>query len=861
MARLCMESLEHQTSVTDIRVAIKDLSAGLNGLYELYEEAWTRVKRQPPGLRKLGQSVVYWLASAFTQMTVEQLRDGLAIREGDTTLSPESRPVLDLLTVACHGLVKIDAESQIVRPAHYTTKEFFERLRAEEFPNFHQTIASTCLTYLRFDVFGHGPCKFISSRGLDVGGRARGLIDPSDILARRISQHPFVSYAAHYWGDHARDSPEQAVEARILAFLHMTPNVASAIQAKYAGSEYQYDLDLKTEGSLALHAAVCFRLEHIVHVLLGELTKAEINGVDCRCKSALHWAVESKSTVVAQRLLQAGADLESTIRGEAYQVVRILHGVGSSEATETWYRTGKDISQEIVIQGDLVYIAVKLDQIEILTTYIRTTGEDSDARKRASNVVGKAAILGKTVAIELAITHGAHVEARNRHGKTPLMVAIEESHLDAARLLLAKNASPDVGCQIWGCRRLLQRAVASQTIFIQRLTLVRDCCGAPEQERFRKGTTTLAIADTDVFFQNFKDLFPGKPYRPLSWSIPQHERFLEALHEDSLQQSMIEALLEQSSDLSLKTDDCQTILHLAVCSATRLEIILKKARNLPSCGLDVNARDAKERTPLHCAAAVGNAAAMRTLLQYGGDIHARGANEATPLHFAVETFDCINVALENCAGVKTRDSAGRAEIHYLAMLANEPNPQKLTAWQKSQLNPTNPFEAGIKEKREALGVDQPYFSRIPRSMDMRTLRLFHSAYQKIGVDGRFSKDIYNLAMGDYVYLKTAGQVDFADTADWLVIMKKRYKLWPRNVEKAIAHAFRRAKQEPKTWTIDLDEFARSGGEYWVGGNGQAGETLNSTEPVQGRTMTFDGERPASMDSSNWFLIPSDLGLS
>ena len=49
---------------------------------------------------------------------------------------------------------------------------------------------------------------------------------------------------------------------------------------------------------------------------------------------------------------------------------------------------------------------------------------------------------------------------------------------------------------------------------------------------------------------------------------------------------------------------------------------------------DVNARDAKNRTPLHVASVYGDLDGARLLLQHGADIHAQDAEGRTPFQAA-----------------------------------------------------------------------------------------------------------------------------------------------------------------------------------------------------------------------------------
>lgn len=833
-----MDLLEDQVSLKKIRNAIEHLPQGLDAVYE---EAWKRIQQQPPGHSDLAQQVIQWLSSAFTQMTVNQLRHAMATEEDDSDMNEENMPAADILAAACQGLVKIDRGSGIIRLAHFTTYEFFRRVRSEEASDAHLAMAKTCLTYLMFKVFDRGPCKYISSRLVDMQG-ARGEVDSRDILARRIFQYPFMKYAANHWGDHARLSAETDIQASISAFLRQPRCLASTIQARYVDSEFGYDaeLDAQHPGSLALHAAVCYELEVTVNLLLRDLPEWEINGVDCRGKTALHWAVESKSTSIALKLLQAGADLESDVRAERFQWFAVSFGTGLDRC-EWRSRMGRDFDQqspEMVVKGDLVYLCVESEQMEILRSYLLNAVDDLMRTARATNVLFKASLLDRPKIVNLAIDKGGAINKRDTQGRTPSMVAVDKSHVNTVQTLLQHGASTDIEYGRSAGRTLIQAAVEDQHAFDERLTLVREVFDPWTQPRLGRSNDTV--------HKRLHALLVQGGILPLSRSRNSHRLFLGALHEDRSQKRIIAALLSHGVKSSVRTGNGETLLHLAVGSAGRLGVLLEGSMNNSTGYLTsaVNLGDFEGRTALHHAAAAGNPHAMLVLLSHGADINARDKGGATPLHFAVETFECVLIALRAGAVVHATDKLGRNTLHYQFMVADDPDPKNPTNWQKPMLVPDNPVAMR----------DNPHFSPFPRNYDAETFKLIIKAFEQADAECNYP-DVYGFTSSAYCLSTRGAQQGFEETISWLKLMKKRYLLRTAAVEAALAHLIKQAKEAKQTWTVDANQLVGQGN-WSIKSDGSTEEVLEPGRPLAGRSLTFDGKAPDVLDSRHVLLIPS-----
>ena len=147
----------------------------------------------------------------------------------------------DIISV-CAGLVAVDKESSIIRLVHYTTQEYFERVRMEWNPGAQEEIAVTCLTYLSFDVFRSGSCDRDNAFEVETEEyetRYKRLKASDEAFEQRLTENPFFDYAAHSWGEHVQ--PVQSITSQLaLAFLGDEALVDSTAQGALT-SEYKYE--------------------------------------------------------------------------------------------------------------------------------------------------------------------------------------------------------------------------------------------------------------------------------------------------------------------------------------------------------------------------------------------------------------------------------------------------------------------------------------------------------------------------------------------------------------------------------------------------------------------------------------------
>ena len=209
LSQLHFDSLIGMKSPKAVRAALKKLPKGSNAYDCAYREAMERIQGQVPSCRELAEQVLSWVICATRLLATSELRHALAVEVGEPELDEENLPEIEDIVSVCAGLVTVDKESDIVRLAHYTTQEYFERTWTSWFPNAQTDITSACVTYLSFDAFETGICQ------------------TDEAFEERLRSNVLYDYTARNWGHHARTASRE-VERLILNFLESKAKVSAS---------------------------------------------------------------------------------------------------------------------------------------------------------------------------------------------------------------------------------------------------------------------------------------------------------------------------------------------------------------------------------------------------------------------------------------------------------------------------------------------------------------------------------------------------------------------------------------------------------------------------------------------------------
>jgi hypothetical protein len=246
-----MNTLNGQPTKRAITAALQELAKGEKELEKAYGLTMARIQNQEEGNKKLAEQTLAWIIHAKRPLSMTELRHALVVRPHDSELHEYGCPSLKTILFVCAGLVRFDEKSKIFDLVHTTTREYFENLKVTWFPDAEKDIATTCVTYISFNIFESGFCQ------------------TGEELEERLRSYPFYDYAAYNWGHHARAAAEVEklkLEQLILDLLENEAKVSSCSQAMMA-SDLWYNGKNPTQMT-GVHLVAYFGLRKAMIALL-----------------------------------------------------------------------------------------------------------------------------------------------------------------------------------------------------------------------------------------------------------------------------------------------------------------------------------------------------------------------------------------------------------------------------------------------------------------------------------------------------------------------------------------------------------------------------------------------------------------
>ncbi|KAH6661741.1 hypothetical protein B0J14DRAFT_663208 [Halenospora varia] len=211
---LHLDLLIGKTAPRAICTALETLPTGTNTYDRAYEGMMEQIEGQVEDQKRLAKQVLSWIICAKRPLIMLEIQHVLAIEPSDTELGEDNLAEVEDMVFVYAGLVTVDKEGKIIRLAHYTMQEYFERTQKRWFPDAETKITETCVTYLLFNSFNGGYCHTDSK------------------FEERLHLYKLYDYAAHNWGHHAQAA--LTLCQGIIKFLKEQAQVKASSQALMA---------------------------------------------------------------------------------------------------------------------------------------------------------------------------------------------------------------------------------------------------------------------------------------------------------------------------------------------------------------------------------------------------------------------------------------------------------------------------------------------------------------------------------------------------------------------------------------------------------------------------------------------------
>ncbi|KAL8756169.1 MAG: hypothetical protein Q9199_003121 [Rusavskia elegans] len=454
LARLHLDSVAKATSAAALKASLQRLPRQLS---TTYDEALRRIEDQDDEHAALAKKVLAWILYASRSLTIVELQHALAAESTEPPQGFDEEFIInpDDIIYSCAGLITLDKKTNVIRMVHYSAQEYFSANRQAHFPRGHEDIATVCLKYLSSNLFSSGRRK-----------------DKQEVRTQ-CADNPFLDYAGRFWGYHTRMSgPNAKLTSEVLAFMAMDQNLSCATQV--AMQEFMFDSWAKhpADGPVLapLIVAAYFGLSEITASLLKRGTDANVLARPPNGVSVLDIASQKGHPDVVKLLLDRGAIVQrqqfNNVAERGFlEVVQVLikHGAdfrAKSNTKETPLSYAAASGSIACVQA-LLDAGVPLDHNEAGVKQATYTAAAHSQHSMLQWLFNKGAVVDVRGCHKNNVLHGtvcdcadpaiirlimetamkqnkvqSVLNARNMHGKPPIMDAVERNRLAAVSVLL-----------------------------------------------------------------------------------------------------------------------------------------------------------------------------------------------------------------------------------------------------------------------------------------------------------------------------------------------------------------------------------------------------------------------------------------
>ncbi|THC95669.1 hypothetical protein EYZ11_004836 [Aspergillus tanneri] len=653
LARMHMDLISRCGDASVLQTALLHLPETLN-------DAYAESMKQLASQNLYASRCIYWTLYAYRPLTVTELKAAVFFEPQNGTAQKGPTSFEKILHVETAGLLTIDPMTTTVHLVHKTAAEYLTGATARVFfPTSRKHIAETCLTVIASD-------EVVDDCYISNGTTPRN------------SSSSLLSYAATYWGEHAREASEEEHTTQVLisTFLNKLswrrPPVIDELASEETKIPSQLGLGKYCPDWSALHVLAYFGITTKVPRLIEK--GADVNAQDNSMGIApLHCAVYRGNEEMVELLLDFGADINAICK-DGSTVMHLAAERGQRRVMKLLLAQRAN-SRTANRQG------VTPLQLAVGTAYDESTVPM--LIKSRSDIDAKNVFTGNTtlhVAVELKrarillflLERGATMNVFNKQGLTPLQLAAKLDNCEAISLLLERGAKVEV-CSMFGSRALHIAASAGNWIAFDLLLSGGADINAWNSdgesllhEQARKATSTSVAAHLLEQGAGIETQ-TSQGYTPLQCAAMSGNK------------TMFFFLFEHGAEVDVLTAKEETLLHLTPpVSQDCLDIL----HMLLQMGLDVEAVSINGWTPLHQTIFVGTGSPdiefdktseyIELLVSNGADLNAVAASQTreTPLHLAsmatIPRPSLVSFLVDRGASVNSMTSEGKTALHLAA---------------------------------------------------------------------------------------------------------------------------------------------------------------------------------------------------
>ncbi|MCP5545247.1 MAG: ankyrin repeat domain-containing protein [Akkermansiaceae bacterium] len=427
-------------------------------------------------------------------------------------------------------------------------------------------------------------------------------------------------------------------------------------------------------------------------------------------------AVENGDVNEVRRLLDGGADPNRRIPDSDLEHTALFLAVKGDkpEITKTLLEAGADPRIEDENGDPVMVYAADAERVEHARLLIQHGVGINSRSSSGSTCLIRGARYEKTADVRAKLDLGADPDLVDPRGHTALMIATGAGNMEAVEQLLKGGADPDVTTPNGKTALTMAAAIDSfdgDGSAEGRIIKWLLGAGADIDHRDSEGNTPLLVAlkNWQAKPPMIEALLAAKPDLSIRDAEGRDALFLAVSDEDTV--GFFERLVDLGADIRTTDDSSVDLLMLAAGHADRelVSDLLKrgldpmrvtkagwnavhhvasirfylndpfgsdddKKRNkkdipgvldlLREQGLDIMLRDKDGDSPLHVAAAVGNAPAVEWLVNHSKTWDEKNGSGESPLHLAATggTVECVGYLLPKVADIDGPDAEGRTPL-------------------------------------------------------------------------------------------------------------------------------------------------------------------------------------------------------